>query len=96
MERLVVPEFTSVSCSSQSLELPHLLSGELSKASRRHHLVSDRRVDLDLSEVGVSALLVVLDHSNLEQEGSHQPLIHILRIRKPNFTFSIDLALTFL
>ena len=39
----------------------------------------DRRVDLDLPEVSVSALLVILDHSYLEEEGSDQSLVQILQ-----------------
>ena len=64
---------------SQRLELPHILGRKLCKISRRHNLVCDRRVHLDLPEVSVSALLVVLDHSYLEEEGSDQSLVQILQ-----------------
>ena len=35
--------------------------------------------DLHLPQVGVSALLVVLDDGHLQQEGSHQLLVHVLQ-----------------
>ena len=40
-----------------------------------HH----RTEDLHLPQVGVAALLVVLDDGHLQQEGPHQLLVHVLQ-----------------